>query len=443
MKMGRDMTRGSIARALVLFTVPLVLSGMLQQIFNWVDAFIVGNVEGELALGGIGATTALYNLFVLVITGFTSGLSVLAAQRCGMGEENKLYKLLFTFVLLLGGVFLVIAVLGIIFTRPILKLLDTPENMLDISAGYLRLILVGVPFLAVYNTYSAILRGLGDSRAPFLSVLVCSVMNAGLDIVLVAGLRYGAAGAAAATAISQGAMTVFILLYTVKKYPTLRFRLRETRAGREETAEGSRFGLPPAIQSGVSSAGSILLQRFMNGFGDQTVAAVTTAYRVDSVLLLPIINFSSGVATVTAQNIGAGNLERAKRVLKTGSYMVAVISLCLSVLIFFAGEYVIAIFGLTPESVAIGKEFFRTVSTCYLVYGLAMTVKGYLEGTGDMVFSGLASILSLMTRILFSYAFVRWTGRTTIAYAEMFSWAVLLGLCLLRLGWKRSVRSER
>lgn len=443
MKMGRDMTRGSIARALVLFTVPLVLSGMLQQIFNWVDAFIVGNVEGELALGGIGATTALYNLFVLVITGFTSGLSVLAAQRCGMGEETKLNKLLFTFVLLLGGVFLVIAVLGIIFTRPILKLLDTPENMLDISAGYLRLILVGVPFLAVYNTYSAILRGLGDSRAPFLSVLVCSVMNAGLDIVLVAGLRYGAAGAAAATAISQGAMTVFILLYTVKKYPTLRFRLRETRAGREETAEGSRFGLPPAIQSGVSSAGSILLQRFMNGFGDQTVAAVTTAYRVDSVLLLPIINFSSGVATVTAQNIGAGNLERAKRVLKTGSYMVAVISLCLSVLIFFAGEYVIAIFGLTPESVAIGKEFFRTVSTCYLVYGLAMTVKGYLEGTGDMVFSGLASILSLMTRILFSYAFVRWTGRTTIAYAEMFSWAVLLGLCLLRLGWKRSVRSER
>ena len=443
MKMGRDMTRGSIARALVLFTVPLVLSGMLQQIFNWVDAFIVGNVEGELALGGIGATTALYNLFVLVITGFTSGLSVLAAQRCGMGEEKKLNKLLFTFVLLLGGVFLVIAVLGIIFTRPILKLLDTPENMLDISAGYLRLILVGVPFLAVYNTYSAILRGLGDSRAPFLSVLVCSVMNAGLDIVLVAGLRYGAAGAAAATAISQGAMTVFILLYTVKKYPTLRFRLRETRAGREETAEGSRFGLPPAIQSGVSSAGSILLQRFMNGFGDQIVAAVTTAYRVDSVLLLPIINFSSGVATVTAQNIGAGNLERAKRVLKTGSYMVAVISLCLSVLIFFAGEYVIAIFGLTPESVAIGKEFFRTVSTCYLVYGLAMTVKGYLEGTGDMVFSGLASILSLMTRILFSYAFVRWTGRTTIAYAEMFSWAVLLGLCLLRLGWKRSVRSER
>ena len=441
--MGRDMTRGSIARALVLFTVPLVLSGMLQQIFNWVDAFIVGNVEGELALGGIGATTALYNLFVLVITGFTSGLSVLAAQRCGMGEEKKLNKLLFTFVLLLGGVFLVIAVLGIIFTRPILKLLDTPENMLDISAGYLRLILVGVPFLAVYNTYSAILRGLGDSRAPFLSVLVCSVMNAGLDIVLVAGLRYGAAGAAAATAISQGAMTVFILLYTVKKYPTLRFRLRETRAGREETAEGSRFGLPPAIQSGVSSAGSILLQRFMNGFGDQTVAAVTTAYRVDSVLLLPIINFSSGVATVTAQNIGAGNLERAKRVLKTGSYMVALISLCLSVLIIFEGEYVIAIFGLTPESVAIGKEFFRTVSTCYLVYGLAMTVKGYLEGTGDMVFSGLASILSLMTRILFSYAFVRWTGRTTIAYAEMFSWAVLLGLCLLRLGWKRSVRSER
>jgi len=430
------MTRGSIAGALALFTVPLVLSGMLQQIFNWVDAFIVGNVEGELALAGIGATTAIYNLFVMVITGFTSGLSVLAAQRYGMGEEKELKKLLYSFALLLGGVFLVVAALGAAFIRPILELLDTPENIFDISAGYLRLILMGVPFLAVYNTYSAVLRGLGDSRAPFLSVLVCSIMNAVLDIVFVAGLRYGAAGAAAATTISQGIMTVYIVLYAVKKYPILCFRLREARVRREETAKGARFGLPPAIQSGTSSVGNILLQRFMNGFGDRTVAAITTAYRVDSVLLLPIINFGSGVATVTAQNIGAGNPERAKQVLKIGSIMISVISLFLSVLIFFAGGYVIAIFGLTPESVAIGTDFFRTISTCYLVYGLSMAVKGYLEGTGDMVFSGAASILSLIIRIIFSYTFVEWTGRAVIAYAEMFSWMVLLGLCLLRLGWK-------
>lgn len=174
----------------------------------------------------------------------------------------------------------------------------------------------------------------------------------------------------------------------------------------------------------------------MNGFGDQTVAAITTAYRVDSVLLLPIINFSSGVATVTAQNIGAGAPARAKQALKIGSFMIAVISLCLSVFIFFVGEYMIAIFGLTPESVSIGKEFFRTVSKCYVIYGLAMAGKGYLEGSGDMVFSGAASILSLIMRLLFSYAFVAWTGRAVIAYAEMFSWVVLLGLCLLRLGWK-------
>lgn len=310
MRTGRDMTRGSIAGALVLFTVPLVLSGMLQQIFNWVDAFIVGNVEGELALAGIGATTAIYNLFVMVITGFTSGLSVLAAQRYGMGEEQELNRLLRCFVLLLGGVFLAAAGVGMALTRPILALLDTPENIFDISACYLRLVLAGVPLLAVYNTYSAILRGLGDSRTPFLSVLVCSILNGVLDVVLVAGLGYGAGGAAAATVVSQGAMTIFIILYAVKKYPVLRFRLRGAPAW--GIGEGMRFGLPPAIQSGTSSAGSILLQRFMNGFGDQTVAAITTAYRVDSVLLLPIINFSSGVATVTAQNIGAGNPERAK-----------------------------------------------------------------------------------------------------------------------------------
>ncbi len=434
--MKNDMTQGNIARALTMFTVPLILSGVFQQMFNWVDAIIVGNVEGEMALAGIGAVTSTYSMFVMVIVGFTSGLSVLAAQRFGMGRAEELRHILTCFSLVLGGIFLVVCSLGAVFTEQILILLDTPENIFQNAEHYLRVMFVGIPFLAVYNTGCAVLRGMGDSRAPFLSVLVCSVINVALDLVFVAGLRQGTAGAAIATVLSQIAMTVYLIGYAARRYPVLRFRPGQDRLVWRDTREGVRFGLPPAIQSGTSSFGNILLQRFMNGFGEQTVAAITTAYRVDTVLLLPIINFGSGIATVAAQNIGAGRPERAKQALKTGTLMVAGVALLLTLFILMAGEFLIAMFGLTPESVEIGKRFFVRIASFYVVYGLAMAVRGYLEGLGDMTFSGMAGIAALLVRLAASYALAGLLGRMVIAYAEALSWLVLLGLYLLRLAWK-------
>lgn len=437
--MNNDMTQGSIARALTSFTVPLILSGVFQQLFNWVDAFIVGNVEGELALGGIGAVTSTYATFVMVIVGFTSGISVLAAQRFGMGKREDLGPLLAAFSLLLGGIYLVVCGLGAVFTREILVFLDTPANIFQNAEDYLRIMFAGIPFLALYNTCCAVLRGLGNSKAPFNSVLVCSVINVVLDLVFIAGLRMGTAGAAIATVLSQIAMTVYVLWYAVRRYPFLRPSREMLRKG--TVGEGTRFGLPPAIQSGTTSFGNILLQRFMNGFGDQTVAAITTAYRVDSVLLLPIINFGSGIATVVGQNIGAGRPERARQALKTGAAMIAGISLLLTLLIVAAGKALIGMFGLTPESVEIGQAFFIRLASFYVVYGLAMAVRGYLEGLGDMTFSGAAGIAALLVRIAASYALAGVLGRKVIAYAEAISWLVLLGLYLARLAWK--LRRER
>lgn len=301
----------------------------------------------------------------------------------------------------------------------------------------MQLLLIGIPFLVIYNTYSAVLRGLGDSRAPFLSVLVCSLANVILDILLVVVLRFGTAGAAAATAISQAAMAVFIVRYTAKKYPGLRFQVNRKQFDKSLLMQGLKFGLPPSVQAGMTSAGSIVLQRFMNGFGEQTVAAITTCYRVDCVIILPIVNFGSGIATIAAQNIGAGNTERAQKVLKTGSIMIALISLGLTAFVLLAGESLIEMFGLTQESVKIGKAFFYAIASCYIVYGLAMAVRGYLEGSGDMLFSGAVGIAALVVRIILSYALAARFGNMVIAYAEMISWIVLLILYLLRFFTKR------
>ena len=215
-----------LAALLVKFSLPLILSGILQQLYNWADAFIVGNVVGELALAAVGSTTSMVNFYVLAITGFTLGLSILFAQKYGSRQLEDLPRLLSTFLWVLGLAFLVLAGLGMCFTRQLLQLLHTNADVLSQAEDYLRIVLAGVPFLAVYNVYSAALRGIGNSRAPFYAVLLSSLVNVALDIVFVAFLGWGVAGAAFATILSQIAMTVFLAAYTVRSYPLLRFARR-------------------------------------------------------------------------------------------------------------------------------------------------------------------------------------------------------------------------
>lgn len=434
------MTQGNIAKVLLLFTIPLVLSGVFQQLFNWVDAFIVGNVEGELSLASIGATTAIYNLCITVIIGFTSGLSVLTAQHHGKRKFWEMRESLFSFACVLGGIFLTVAVLGMMFTTSIVTILDTPEKLILLASRYLRIMLLGVPFLAVYNVYSGILRGAGDSKAPFVSILISSLANVVLDILFIVVLGKGVAGAAIATVISQIAMTLFLVFYTEKNYPYLKYRLDKKIFEKGNMLEGASFGVPPTIQASISSMGNIILQRFMNSFGEQTIAAITTAYRVDSVIFLPIVNFGSGVATVVAQNIGAENEERAKRTLKIGLIIITLISLSLTLFIFFFGEHLLAMFGLSAASVGIGKTFFRALAPFYIIYGFSMVIRGYVEGTGDMVFSSVAGVLSLFARIAGSYLLVELLADNVIAISEGLSWIILLGIYMVRYWRNKSKR---
>ncbi len=424
-----------LAALLVKFSLPLILSGILQQLYNWADAFIVGNVVGELALAAVGSTTSMVNFYVLAITGFTLGLSILFAQKYGSRQLEDLPRLLSTFLWVLGLAFLVLAGLGMCFTRQLLQLLHTNADVLSQAEDYLRIVLAGVPFLAVYNVYSAALRGIGNSRAPFYAVLLSSLVNVALDIVFVAFLGWGVAGAAFATILSQIAMTVFLAAYTVRSYPLLRFARRGS-LHREMLRQGLRFGIPPMLQSSVSSVGSLILQNFMNGFGTQTVAAITTAYRVDSIVMVPILNLSSGISTLAAQSCGAGETRRARRIFQAGLGIMAGVALLLTVLVIPTGGDLIALFGAGAEAVSIGDSFFRRIALFYLIFGLANAVRGYLEGMGDVVYSSFAGMASLVCRIILSYALAGIFANMVIAWAEALSWVLLLLLYVLRALWK-------
>lgn len=233
------------------------------------------------------------------------------------------------------------AVLGFALAGSILDLVNTPADMYSFSRDYLRIILIGIPFLAVYNTYSSVLRATGDSRAPFYSLLISSAANVFLDILFVAVLRYGVAGAAAATVISQISMTVFIIFYSMKHYPQLRFSARNKIVHWDIVRRGNRFGFPPAIQSGITSFGNIVLQNFMNGFGTHTVAAI---------------------------------------------------SVFLSIIMTFFGGRLVAMFGIDQEAIGISFSFFRSIAVFYIFYGIATAYRGTVEGTGDVMYSSIIGI---------------------------------------------------
>ena len=435
------MKHRKIVTELVSFTLPLILSGLFQQLFSWVDAFIVGNINGEAALAAIGATNSIYSLFVSLITGFTSGLSVLCAQMHGRGEKERIKETLSSNVLVLTLVFLFISLAGIVFTDSLLALMATPENISSQAESYLSIMMAGIPFLVVYNVYSAVLRGEGNSRAPFTAVLVSSLSNVALDLLFVAGLGMSCAGAAAATVIAQAAMTVYLVIYTVVRYPHLRFRFFSGPADAHTLKKSAVFGFPPSVQSGITSAGNVVLQSFMNGFGEKTVAAITTAYRVDTVILLPIINLGSGISTLVAQREGSGDRESALKVLHAGLVLMVCVSAALTLLVFTCGSSLIAMFGLSGDTVLIGRSFFRGLSTFYVVFGLSMALRGFIEGRGDMLASGLLGISSLVVRIIMSYIMKPFFGNMTIAYAEAVAWIYQLIVYFLR--FRKAAKCQR
>lgn len=435
--MPNNMTQGSITKALLLFSLPLIASGLLQQLYGWVDAFVVGNVVGEDAIAAIGATHAVWHFYVMAITGFTSGVSILSARYCGSRQDHKQKLVLFTFLVVVGLVIFATTIFTILFTEPALRLLKTPSNIFEMSEEYLRIVMLGIPCLAVYNVYSGVLRGIGDSSAPLYSIMVSAVANVALDIYLVAILGYGVKGAALATFISQAAMMVFIVIYTFIRYPLLRFGI--TSFDLDILIDGSRLALPITIQSMVTAVGNLILQNFMNTFGSVTVAAITTAYRVDSVIVLPIVNLGTGIATIVSQNKGAGEKEREKECLRIGIKMMVIISVILMIIILsFAGK-IVAIFGITEEAILIGKGFFRGLAPFYIVFSLIMALRGFLEGEGDVIFSGINGIITLIIRIILSYALCPFFGNMVIAYAEGLSWIFQLAMFIWRYRSKRDI----
>lgn len=422
---------------LLLFSIPMILSAVFQQMFSWADALIVGNFAGENALAAIGTTNSCYTVLLDLILGATAGITILAARYYGAGETDKVRRLFATFVRLIpAGAFVLVAA-GLCFATPLMRLLDTPAEILADTVLYLRWMYCGLLFLAVYNTLAAVLRGLGNSKAPFQAVVTAGAANIVLDYIFVAILHLGVGGAAAATFLTQGVMTLYLLVYVRRHVSFLTADLSQTKADMAMFRDGMHYALPLMIQGGVASFGKIILTGFRNGFGIAVIAAISTAYRVDTVLISPVRNLGAAVAAKTSQKLGAGEPDAARQVFRSGLFMGISFAALMTLFVMTCGGFLVGIFGVSDAVRELGSAFFRHLGQFYVICALMEVFHGFLQGLGDVRFTAGNMLFQLSLRILLSYALKPYLGWTVIAYAEGLSWTVAALTAFLRSRHKR------
>lgn len=401
----KDMTAGSETKHIITFAIPMFIGNIFQQAYNMVDAVVVGNFVGKDALAAVGTSFPINFFLIAMVMGLTMGSSIVISQYYGAKEMGKVKLAVSTTYLTLLVAALVISVIGIIASRPLLVLLRTPPEIIDDSAAYLKIIFLGLIFMFLYNTISAILRGLGDSKTPLYFLIISTIINIGLDVLFVAKYNMGVPGVAWATIIAQAISSFLCLIYVYKKVDILKIRLGEMHFDKGMFTKSVKLGIPASIQQTVVSMGMMGMQSLVNSYGSVTMAAYTAASRVDSIAMMPIMNLGMATSTFTAQNVGAGKFDRVKRGYLRSLLIVTISCIFTSVAILSFGPKLIAIFIDSAETgvIAQGTDYITSVSYFYILMGVMFVANGVLRGSGDMNVSMVSTISSLGMRILAAY----------------------------------------
>ena len=448
--MKKDMTKGTEWKLILLFTLPIMAGNLLQQLYNTADNVIVGRLVSETAFSAVAVTAAPAFLFLAFSMGIAIGVGVVISQLFGARQHEKLAVAVDTSVILLGLLGITVMVIGWIITPWLLgTVLSVPDALLDYAIPYMRAYCVGMPFQFVYNGIAAILRGVGDSKSSLFFLLITAVLNIFLDIAaiyLVSDPIAQTAGTAWATVISQVVCVVISYIY-------MRRRLDFGKATKHFDGKicGTilKIGLPTAIQQSIVSLGSLAMQRLVNGFSDDAlIAAYGAGSRLNNFAFVPIIGFQSGLANFTGQNIGANRLDRVKRGYRATLVMGLAATVIICVAIYVFATPLVELFGLAGDSVRIGVEQVKFLSTWYWFFSLYMLLGGVLQGAGDTVLQSAATLIALAIRVVVGYIGVHFgfLGYAAAWNTLPMGWAAAAIITQIRYftgGWKKKAIAKR
>lgn len=401
-----DMVNGTIMPKLITFAIPLMLSGILQLLFNAVDIIVVGRFSGSQSLAAVGSTSSLINMLTNLFIGISLGANVLAARFYAAGKHKEMSETVHTSILtaLISGVLMIFV--GIFFSRPALELMDTPSDVIELATLYMRIYFVGMPFFMLYNYGAAILRAVGDTKRPLIFLVVSGVTNACLNLLLVIVFKMDVAGVAIATVISQMISCVLVLTCLYKTDAVYQFRFKKLRIKWEYLGQIFRIGIPAGIQSTLISFSNVLLQSSVNSFGSIAMAGYTAANNVLSFLYMGANSITQACMSFTSQNYGARKPKRMDKVLIDGLILQVVICLTLGVLAYVFGNQVSNIYTDDPNVIKCSVEILALTTVPYFLCGFMDTFPGVLRGMGRSTVPMILCLLGTVgVRILWIYCF--------------------------------------
>lgn len=399
MKTTQNMTTGSPVRHIILFSIPMMIGNIIQQLYNLADSIVVGRVVGRTALGAIGATGSVTFLFFALCNGIGSGGGVITSQYFGRDDKKKVKRCIFNVALIMLIFPLIVGAAAFFLSRPLLILLDTPETMLPDAVTYMQMMSIGLVFVSLYNYISSMLRALGDSMTPLMFLIFASLVNIGLDITFVKFLGLGVLGAALATLISQFLSGVLCLLFAIRTNPYFHLEKKDMHYDRKVVKDSLRLGIPLSLQFSMIAVSCMALQRVVNGFGDIAVTAFTATSRIEQVIHQPYQTLSAALSTYSGQNYGANKKDRVIEGYRKSLLIMAIFTLIMIPVLQFFGEDIVSLF-LTdePEVIRTGAIALRISSLFYLFLGVIYVARGVLSGIGDAFFALLNGIVEVIGR---------------------------------------------
>lgn len=434
----KDFTNGNEAKLIFPFTLPMLFGNVFQQLYNTVDSVIVGRALGEEKLASVGASFPIIFLMISLIMGITIGSTILISQYFGAKDMENVKKAMDTTYVFLLISSLAITALGLLFSGAILRLVNVPEEIFRDAKSYLDIIFIGMTTTFGYNTISAMLRGLGDSKTPLFFLIASTIMNIILDLLFVLGFKWGIQGAAWATVFSQAASFVGGFIYLSKTHPLFKFNIKDLKFDRDMLLASIKIGLPSSIQQMLVSIGMISIQKLVNGFGTYAMAAFTAAGRLDSFAVMPAMNFSQAITSFTGQNIGAGKPERVKKGFIATLIMSGAVSVFISIIMMMWGKWLIHMFNTNSQVVDIGSRYLLIVSAFYVLFSTMFVANGVIRGTGHTMFTMFVTLGSLwLVRVPISTILSRRMGTDGIWWGIPIGWA--MG-CIISVGYYMSGR---
>lgn len=404
-----------------MFMLPLMATSILMQSYVIADGLILGNFIDEEALGSVNSVSSIIDICTLVQIAIAGGCSISASHLFGAGKYSELKRMIGDFYKIILAVSIGITILAVIGANRILELINTPSLLMDGASTYLKIVFLGVPFSSLYALQSGVLRGMGDSKRPLGGIAISSCVNIGLDLLFIVGFDMNIEGAAIATLASEVLSAIYLHVKLKNRAGQL---IDDTDKPQSRVAECIELGFPQIIQSMATSLGRVLLQNITNILGASVVIGVTAAFKVDGILVIPLMCMSQATSVFTGQNIGANKPQRVTETLKLSVILSLIFSAFLTFALWMWGQQMLGWFGIGIKSGEVGYRYIMLCLPFYWLFGLQFVFNGYLNGSKHTLQASIASIIALAARVLVAYMGFRSVGSDVLPVSEAVSWAV-------------------